>query len=119
MQVILGKTLAEKILSNRSGSDARAGDIVIAGIDLSFVQDTTGPLTVRQFETSGFAGLVNSSRTVLFIDHAAPSPSSAGRREAHPEGQGGSANPESNADRFSSGHVPSAGSAPHPQPADG
>ena len=49
----MGKTLAEKILSNRSGNDAKAGDIVIAEVDLSFVQDTTGPLTVRQFRKSG------------------------------------------------------------------
>jgi 3-isopropylmalate/(R)-2-methylmalate dehydratase large subunit len=73
----MGKTLAEKILSAKSGSDARAGDIVIAGVDLSFAQDTTGPLTVRQFQTSGFTRLVNPQRTILFIDHAAPSPNSA------------------------------------------
>ncbi len=73
----MGKTLAEKILSSKSGSDARAGDIVIAEVDLSFVQDTTGPLTVRQFQTSGFTELVNPLRTIIFIDHAAPSPSSA------------------------------------------
>ncbi|MFC1941987.1 3-isopropylmalate dehydratase large subunit [Chloroflexota bacterium] len=73
----MGKTLAEKILSNKSGSDARAGDIVIAGVDLSFAQDTTGPLTVRLFQTSSFTGLVNPMRTVLFIDHAVPSPNSA------------------------------------------
>jgi 3-isopropylmalate/(R)-2-methylmalate dehydratase large subunit len=72
----MGKTLAEKILSSKSGSDAKAGDIVIARVDLSFAQDTTGPLTVRQFETSGFNRLVNPSGTVLFIDHAVPSPSS-------------------------------------------
>ena len=71
----MGKTLAEKILSQKSGSDARAGDIVIAGVDFSFVQDTTGPLTIRQFQTSGFAGLVNPQRTAIFIDHASPSPS--------------------------------------------
>jgi len=69
----MGKTLAEKILSEKSGSDARAGDIVIARVDLAFVQDTTGPLTVRQFQ-AGFKNLVNPRRTVLFIDHAAPSP---------------------------------------------
>jgi len=73
----MGKTLAEKILSNKSGSDARAGDIVIAEVDLSFVQDTTGPLTVRQFQASGFECLINPTRTILFIDHAAPSPNSA------------------------------------------
>jgi len=73
----MGKTLAEKILSNKSGSDARAGDIIIVEVDLSFVQDTTGPLTVRQFQASGLERLVNPTRTILFIDHAAPSPNSA------------------------------------------
>jgi 3-isopropylmalate/(R)-2-methylmalate dehydratase large subunit len=69
----MGKTLAEKILSEKSGTDAKAGDIVIAKVDLAFVQDTTGPLTVRQFQSSGM-GLSNPARTVLFIDHAVPSP---------------------------------------------
>jgi len=72
----MGKTLAEKILSNKSGGEAKAGDIVIAEVDLSFVQDTTGPLTVRQFQSSGMS-LSNPERTLVFIDHAAPSPSAS------------------------------------------
>jgi len=71
----VGKTLAEKILSQKSGSDARSGDIVIAEVDLVFVQDTTGPLTIGQFQASGFKRLANPQKTVLFVDHAAPSPS--------------------------------------------
>jgi 3-isopropylmalate/(R)-2-methylmalate dehydratase large subunit len=70
----VGKTLAEKILSLKSGSDARAGDIVIAQVDLAFAQDTTGPLTIRQFQSGNFEGLANPERTALFFDHAAPSP---------------------------------------------
>jgi 3-isopropylmalate/(R)-2-methylmalate dehydratase large subunit len=70
----MGKTLAEKVLSKKSGTDAKAGDIVIANVDLAFVQDTTGPLTVRRFQSSGMGKLANAQRTVLFIDHAAPSP---------------------------------------------
>jgi 3-isopropylmalate/(R)-2-methylmalate dehydratase large subunit len=70
----MGKTIAEKILSVKSGTDAKAGDIVIAKVDLAFVQDTTGPLTVRQFQSSGMGKLANAKKTVLFIDHAAPSP---------------------------------------------
>jgi 3-isopropylmalate/(R)-2-methylmalate dehydratase large subunit len=70
------KTLAEKILSDKSGADAKAGDIVIAKVDLAFAQDTTGPLTVRQFQESQLA-LSHPERTVLFIDHAAPSPSAS------------------------------------------
>jgi len=70
----MGKTLAEKILSQKAKSEAISGSIVIARLDLVFVQDTTGPLTVRQFQSSGFARLANPTRSVLFIDHAAPSP---------------------------------------------
>ncbi len=70
----MGKTLAEKILSEKSGANARAGDFVVARIDLAFVQDTTGPLTVRQFEASGFEQVAKPRRTALFLDHAAPSP---------------------------------------------
>jgi len=73
----MGKTLAEKILSEKSGSEAKAGSIVIAQVDLVFVQDTTGPLTVRQFQTSGFKHLAKPGESVLFFDHAAPSPNSA------------------------------------------
>ena len=70
----MGKTLAEKILSQKSGSDARAGSIVVAEVALVFAQDTTGPLTVTQFQASGFQHLANPNKTALFLDHAAPSP---------------------------------------------
>jgi 3-isopropylmalate/(R)-2-methylmalate dehydratase large subunit len=70
----MGKTLSERILSDKSGVDARAGDIVIAPVDLAFIQDTTGPLTIRQFKESKHSGLANPQRSVIFIDHAVPSP---------------------------------------------
>jgi 3-isopropylmalate/(R)-2-methylmalate dehydratase large subunit len=70
----MGKTLAEKILSEKSGRDVEAGDIAIADVGLAFVQDGTGPLAVRQFEACGFKKVAAPSRTVLFLDHAAPSP---------------------------------------------
>ncbi len=70
----MGETLAEKILSAKSGNNIRAGDIVIASIDLAFVQDTTGPLTVRQFRESGLKKLARPEKTAVFIDHAVPSP---------------------------------------------
>lgn len=70
----MGKTLAEKILSRKSQIDVCAGDIIVASVDLAFVQDTTGPLTVREFESAGFKSLANKGKTVLFLDHAAPSP---------------------------------------------
>jgi 3-isopropylmalate/(R)-2-methylmalate dehydratase large subunit len=73
----MGKTLSEKILSAKSGTDAKAGDIVISPVDLVFVQDTTGPLTVLQFKAGKKQTLANPSRSAVFIDHAAPSPNRA------------------------------------------
>jgi 3-isopropylmalate/(R)-2-methylmalate dehydratase large subunit len=70
----MSKTLAEKILSTKSGSDAHAGQIVIVRVDLVFVQDTTGPLTLRQFQAAGFKQPAASVKAALFLDHAAPSP---------------------------------------------
>ncbi len=70
----MGKTLSEKILSQKSGTDARAGDIVIAAVDWVFVQDTTGVLTIKQFKESKQAGLAKPERTAIFFDHAVPSP---------------------------------------------
>ena len=70
----MGKTLAEKILSHKSQTDAKAGDILVAQVDLAFIQDTTGPLAVRQLQASRFKRPVNPTRTVVFLDHAAPSP---------------------------------------------
>ncbi len=70
----MGKTLAEKILSLKSHGGVKAGDVVIADVDLAFVQDTTGPLTIRQFKESGFKVLARPQETVIFLDHAAPSP---------------------------------------------
>jgi 3-isopropylmalate/(R)-2-methylmalate dehydratase large subunit len=72
----MGKTLSEKILSNKSGADAVAGDIVIAVIDLAFMQDTTGPLTVNQFYEAGFSKVAATTKSAVFLDHAAPSPNS-------------------------------------------
>lgn len=70
----MGKTLAERILSLKSHGEAKAGHVVIADVDLAFVQDTTGPLTVRQFKESGFDTLAKPQQTIIFLDHAAPSP---------------------------------------------
>ncbi len=67
-------TLAEKIISNHAGKKVRAGELVIARVDVCAVQDGTGPLTVQEFKKIGKERLNNPERTILFIDHAAPSP---------------------------------------------
>lgn len=70
----MGQTLAEKIISCHSGHDVKAGELCIAKVDVAAVQDGTGPLTVQEFKKLGKKELANPSRTILFIDHASPSP---------------------------------------------
>ncbi len=70
----MGQTLAEKIISEHAGRPVKAGELVIAGVDVCAVQDGTGPLTVQEFKKLGKDKLNNPQRTILFIDHAAPSP---------------------------------------------
>ena len=70
----MGQTLAEKIISEHAGKPVKAGELVIANVDVCAVQDGTGPLTVQEFKKLGKDKLKNPERTILFIDHASPSP---------------------------------------------
>lgn len=67
-------TLAEKLLSARSGRQVHAGEITIVDVDVVAVQDGTGPLAIEQFRLLGADKLADPGSTHLFIDHAAPSP---------------------------------------------
>ena len=70
----MGMTLVEKIISEHAGKNVHAGELVISKVDVAAVQDGTGPLTVQEFKKLGLAKLKNPERSILFIDHAAPSP---------------------------------------------
>ncbi len=70
----MGLTLAEKIISEHAGKTVHAGELVISKVDVTAVQDGTGPLTVQEFKKLGKDKLFNPERTILFIDHASPSP---------------------------------------------
>ena len=72
--VVMGMTLVEKIISEHAGKDVHAGELVISRVDVAAVQDGTGPLTVQEFKKLGLPSLKNPERSILFIDHAAPSP---------------------------------------------
>lgn len=70
----MGLTIAEKIISEHTGKEVVANELVIANVDICAVQDGTGPLTIQEFKKLGKDRLKNPDRTILFIDHAAPSP---------------------------------------------
>ena len=70
----MGQTIAEKILSEHAGHPVKPGELIIAKVDVAAVQDGTGPLTVQEFKKLGVDKLHNPERSILFIDHASPSP---------------------------------------------
>jgi len=70
----MGLSIAEKVLSEKLGREVHAGDLVIAPVDLAYVQDGTGPLTFRQMEKMGFSKVASPDRSIVFLDHAAPPP---------------------------------------------
>jgi 3-isopropylmalate/(R)-2-methylmalate dehydratase large subunit len=72
--VKLGKTIAEKILSHKSGRDVKANDIVIADLDFIMGQDGTSPLAIKAFQDMQAARVFDPARIAMVIDHSSPSP---------------------------------------------
>ena len=69
----MGKTISEKIIGQHADKNVRAGEFVIADVDVTAVQDGTGPLTIQEIRKINLEQAANPDRTILFIDHAAPS----------------------------------------------
>ncbi|PKQ16084.1 MAG: 3-isopropylmalate dehydratase large subunit [Actinobacteria bacterium HGW-Actinobacteria-7] len=69
-----GKTIAEKIFSAHSGTDAHAGDIVVADVDFVMGQDGTSPLAIRALERMGVSEVFDPAKVAVVMDHSSPSP---------------------------------------------
>ena len=68
------KTIAEKILSQKSGQEAKAGEIVFCRIDQMMAHDANGPLAVKAFQDLGGEKLCSPERIHFIMDHATPPP---------------------------------------------
>ena len=66
------KTISEKILSVKSGTDARAGDIVVCDVDLVIGTDASSPMAIGYFEKMGGHHLFDAERVVFALDHYSP-----------------------------------------------
>ncbi len=74
------KTISEKIMSVKSGTDAHAGDIVDAEVDYVMVNDITGPLAFREFENLECS--IMREKVVLIPDHYVPNKDVASAEQA-------------------------------------
>jgi 3-isopropylmalate/(R)-2-methylmalate dehydratase large subunit len=67
-----GKTIAEKILSLKSGTDARAGQVVVAAVDFLMGNDTKMPYALSVLRSMGWEGPMHTDRLALVVDHFVP-----------------------------------------------
>jgi len=68
----MGRTLAEKILSEKCGRDVSAGENIVVDVDLTFTQDITAPVAFDQFRAAGFKKVAHPERCAIFIGQCAP-----------------------------------------------
>src|SRR5262249_13911772 len=69
--VMPGKTISEKILSAKSGRDARAGDVVICRVDAAMGTDGSVPMALDYFAAMGGERVSAPERVVFALDHYA------------------------------------------------
>jgi len=72
MTAARGKTISERILSAKSGTDARAGDVVVCDVDLVIGTDASTPMTIGYFDRMGGERLFDAGRVVFSLDHYSP-----------------------------------------------
>ena len=71
----MGKTIAEKVLSSRSGKSVFAGDLTVASVDFCMSQDGTSTMMIRELESLGFSSPKTAKGMAVVIDHNSPCPS--------------------------------------------
>ena len=68
----MGQTIVEKILSAHSGTEARAGDLVVAKIDYLMAGDAKGPKALDIFKEANLPFRLDPKKTDIIIDHFVP-----------------------------------------------
>jgi len=69
---VSGKTISEKILSTKSGVEARAGDVVICEFDHALGTDAATPMAIDYFDAMDGRNVRNPDRFAFSLDHYAP-----------------------------------------------
>ena len=73
----MDKTIAEKILSVKSGREVKSGDTVTAKVDFVMVPDAQGPWVIEVFNRLKNKKVFNGEKVAFIIDHYVPCPNAS------------------------------------------
>lgn len=69
----MAMTMTQKILAAHAGKDSvRAGEIIMADLDLVLGNDITSPVAITEFKKSGKEEVFDPEKVALVMDHFAP-----------------------------------------------
>lgn len=70
----MGKTIAEKIFSLKSGVDVVANQLVVADVDLIMGHDFNAQINIQTFKEMDGERVCDPNKIVFVLDHAVPAP---------------------------------------------
>lgn len=69
----MGMTMTQKILAAHAGLESvRAGQLIMAKLDLVLGNDITSPVAINEFNKNGFKGVFDKDKIALVMDHFVP-----------------------------------------------
>ncbi|MGM9683657.1 MAG: 3-isopropylmalate dehydratase large subunit [Eubacteriales bacterium] len=69
----MSMTMTQKILARHAGLESvRAGQLIMARLDLVLGNDITSPVAINEFEKNGFTEVFDKSKIALVMDHFVP-----------------------------------------------
>ncbi|MDC7236483.1 MAG: 3-isopropylmalate dehydratase large subunit [Sphaerochaetaceae bacterium] len=69
----MGMTMSQKLLAKKAGlKSVRAGQLIMADVDLVLGNDITAPVAIKEFDKFGKTDVFNKEKIALVPDHFAP-----------------------------------------------
>ena len=70
----MGYTIAEKILAEKSGMEAKAGSLVVTDVDVIMAHDSLGPMALEALAEMGDIRIPRPEAICFMTDHLVPAP---------------------------------------------
>ncbi len=69
----MSMTMTQKILAAHAGLESvKAGQLIMANLDLVLGNDITSPVAINEFKKNGFEGVFDKNKIALVMDHFVP-----------------------------------------------